>query len=146
MQRWVRLSSMLDTIQLSFLHRPEARPPRLLVACLCAEWCGTCRDYQALLGAEAQGYPDTAFVWIDIEAQSELVGDLDVETFPTLLVLDGAKVLFFGPVLPGVDPLRRLLRALHDHGGQPVPVDEDVVLLAERLNALIGVHSCSESC
>ncbi|MDO4904536.1 MAG: thioredoxin family protein [Lautropia sp.] len=120
--------------------------PELTVACLCAEWCGTCRGYQELLVAEARGFPGTAFVWIDIEAQSGLVGDLDVETFPTLLAQAGGKVLFFGPVLPGGDPLRRLLRALHDHGCQPVPVDDDVVSLAERLNALIGVQSCSESC
>ncbi|MDO5102236.1 MAG: thioredoxin family protein [Lautropia sp.] len=123
------------------IHRPSASQPAWTVACLCAQWCGTCRGYRDMLMAEAATYPDTAFLWVDIEDDSELVGDLDVETFPTLLVMSGASVLFFGPMLPGVDQLRRLLRALLDHRRQPVPVDEDVVLLAERLNALIGVSS-----
>lgn len=134
---------MHDAYRLSFLHRPDdgGQGPALTVACLCAEWCGTCRGYQEVLQAEAQVFGNSAFIWLDVEEHSELLGDLDVETFPTLLVLEGIHVLFFGPMLPGVDPLRRLLRALHDHGPQPVPVDDDVVLLAERLNALIGVHS-----
>lgn len=94
-----------------------------------------------MLVAEAVTYPDTAFLWVDVEDDSELVGDLDIDTFPTLLVMAGASVLFFGPILPGVDHLRRLLRALHAHPGRPVPVDGDVLLLAERLNALMGVSS-----
>jgi thioredoxin 1 len=37
------------------------------------------------------------FVWVDIEDESELVGDLDIEDFPTLLLARGGRVLFFGP-------------------------------------------------
>ncbi|MDO4682241.1 MAG: thioredoxin family protein [Lautropia sp.] len=125
----------------SLIHHPAAGTPSLTVACLCAQWCGTCRGYREMLMAEAGSYPDTAFLWIDVEDDSELVGDLDIETFPCLLVMAHSSVLFFGPMLPGVDHLRRLLRTLHDHRRQPVPVDDDVVLLAERLNALIGVPS-----
>lgn len=117
--------------------------PRLTVACLCADWCGTCRGYQAQLQAEAQRFPDTAFLWLDVEAEAELVGDLDIETFPCLLVQAEGQVLFFGPVLPGIGALERLLRALHEHGQQPVPVDEDVQLLAERLNSMIEVQESS---
>lgn len=131
----------------SFIQYPAGLRPRLTVVCLCAEWCGTCRGYQAQLQAEARRFPDTAFIWLDVEAEAELVGDLDIETFPCLLVLDGEAVLFFGPVLPGIGALERLLRALHEHGRQPVPVGADVLSLAERLNSLIGVQeSCSGSC
>ena len=34
-------------------------------------------------------HPAVRFVWIDIEDEAEVAGDLDVETFPTLLVADG---------------------------------------------------------
>ena len=48
---------------------------------------------------------------------------------------------FFGPVLPGEETLRRLLRALHEPGRPPVQVDAEVASLAAHLNSLIGVQS-----
>jgi thiol-disulfide isomerase/thioredoxin len=109
--------------------------PRWLVTCLCAEWCGTCRDYRAPMQAVAAEFPDHAFAWIDIEDEPELAGDIDIETFPTLLVLEGPKVLFYGPVLPGADGLRRLLRAVEENGPQPTALDDEVLALVERLKA-----------
>ena len=88
----------------------------LHVVCLCAAWCGTCRDYRATFDAAAGRHPTLRFSWIDIEDEAELVGDLDVETFPTLLVADPASVRFFGPLLPQPDHLRRLLASLQADG------------------------------
>ena len=48
------------------------------VACLCAAWCGTCSSYRATFEQLAARHPDKHFVWIDIEDQADLVGDLDV--------------------------------------------------------------------
>ena len=86
--------------------------PPLLVACLCAQWCGTCGAYRpvfetlgAELGAQAQ------FVWVDIEDQADALGDVDVEDFPTLLVARGETLLFFGPLTPQPPTLARLLRS-----------------------------------
>lgn len=62
-----------------------------------------------------------------------MAGDIDIETFPTLLILEGAKVIFYGPVLPGADALKRLLRALHDNGPQPSALDDEVQELVTRL-------------
>ena len=76
-----------------------------------------------------------AFLWVDVEDEAELVGDLDIETFPTLLIQQGTEVLFFGPLLPGADGLRRLLRAIDESGAQPVAADADVQALAGRLLA-----------
>ena len=117
---------------LDYCVEPPASP-RWLVVCLCAEWCGTCRDYRAPLLQVASEFPADAFAWIDIEDEAELAGDIDIETFPTLLVLDGAQVLFYGPVLPGADGLRRLLRALQENGPQPVALDDEVLTLVARL-------------
>lgn len=77
--------------------------------------------------------PEHSFAWIDIEDEAELVGDIDIETFPTLLVLNGPEVLFYGPVLPVEEGLRRLLRALADNGAQPTALDPEVRTLVQRL-------------
>ncbi len=55
--------------------------------------------------------PDLQWHWIDIEEEAELVGDLDVETFPTIVILDAEQVRFAGPLTPQAETLRRLLRA-----------------------------------
>ncbi len=112
---------------------PPPPRPKWLVVCLCAEWCGTCRDYRAPLRTVAAAHPQHAFAWIDIEDEAELAGEVDVETFPTLLVLEGAQVLFYGPVLPGEEGLRRLLRALEENGPQPTKLDPEVESLVQRL-------------
>lgn len=119
---------------LNYCVEPPAEP-RWLVVCLCAEWCGTCRDYRAPLNEVAAEFASDAFAWIDIEDEAELAGDIDIETFPTLLVMDRSQVLFYGPVLPGADGLRRLLRALEENGPQPVALDDEVRELVARLQA-----------
>ena len=79
---------------------------------LCAGWCGVCSEWRAVFDAAMSSHPDDRFAWIDIEDQDELVGDVDIETFPTLLVGSGDRVLFFGPILPSPDLLSRLLASL----------------------------------
>ncbi|MFN3888401.1 MAG: thioredoxin family protein [Aquabacterium sp.] len=83
--------------------------PVLDVVCLCAAWCGTCREYEAAFAELQQGAPGHRYRWIDIEDEAELVGDIDVETFPTLMVAWQGRVLFAGPVLPRVGDAQRLL-------------------------------------
>jgi thioredoxin-like negative regulator of GroEL len=75
----------------------------LIVACLCAAWCGTCASYRAVFEELAARHPDKYFLWVDVEDHADLVGDLDVENFPTLLIQRHAHVAFFGTMLP--DPL-----------------------------------------
>ncbi len=82
---------------------------RLDVVCLCAEWCGTCRDYKAAFAELQAALPGHRYRWIDIEDESDLVGDIDVETFPTLMVAHQGHVLFAGPVLPGLGAAQRLV-------------------------------------
>ena len=83
----------------------------LTVACLCAAWCGTCSSYRATFEQLAARHPDKHFVWIDIEDQADLVGDLDVENFPTLLLQRGDTVAFFGTMLPDGAVADRLVQA-----------------------------------
>ncbi|MES2299054.1 MAG: thioredoxin family protein [Pseudomonadota bacterium] len=88
-----------------------------VVACLCAGWCTTCGAYRASFDALAQRHADKLFVWIDIEDQAEVVGELDVENFPTLLVQRRDTVAFFGTVLPDAGVAEHLLHAMSTQSG-----------------------------
>lgn len=98
-------------------------PIRLL--CLCAGWCNTCTSYRATFDAVAgrlhAEWPELQARWIDIEDEAELVGDLDIETFPTIVVLDGERVRFHGTLTPQAEVLERVVRTAL--GGQ-APVAE----------------------
>ena len=85
-----------------------------LVACLCAAWCDVCRDYRANFDQLAAQYSGCNFVWIDIEDHADLVGDIDVDNFPTLLIQRGPHVTFFGSVQPSVPLAARLIQAQLD--------------------------------
>jgi thioredoxin 1 len=82
-----------------------------VVACLCAAWCDTCNGYRAGFDAWSARHPDKCFVWIDIEDQADIMGDIDVDNFPTLLIQRGNTVAFFGTVQPDHGLAERLLMA-----------------------------------
>lgn len=84
---------------------------RWVVACLCAAWCGTCGSYRATFDELAARQPDKLFVWIDIEDRADVVGELDIENFPTLLIQRQDQVAFFGTVLPDANLAHRLVLA-----------------------------------
>ena len=100
-------------------------PRDWVVVGLCAEWCGTCRDYRPLLAARAAAVPDEFHLWVDIEDDADPLGDLDIETFPTLLVLHRGRPVFFGPVLPQIDVVDRLLQTLRSGGTAESPIAPD---------------------
>jgi thioredoxin 1 len=81
------------------------------VACLCAAWCDVCRQYRPAFEALAARHPDKRFVRIDVEDEADIVGDFDVDNFPTLLIQRGDAVAFFGTVLPDAGQAHRLVQA-----------------------------------
>jgi len=82
------------------------------VFCLCAQWCGTCREYRPIFAQLASQLPDVRFVWVDIESHDDLLGDLDIENFPTLLIADAqGQARFAGTVLPHAETLQRMCQA-----------------------------------
>ena len=99
---------------------PTSDGDAFLVVCLCAQWCGTCRDYRAGFDALADSLADSLaderpafhFRWLDIEDEADALGELDIENFPTLLIRRGPQVLFFGVLMPHLAHLRRLLESL----------------------------------
>ncbi|MES2015006.1 MAG: thioredoxin family protein [Pseudomonadota bacterium] len=117
-------STTLDTDNRATIAQALAGPD-WIVACLCAAWCGTCASYRAVFEDMAARHPDKHFVWIDIEDQADVVGDLDVDNFPTLLIQRHDVVAFFGTVLPDGALAERLLQAQTGQSG------EDLARLAQ---------------
>jgi thioredoxin reductase (NADPH) len=106
-------------------------PPAMLVVGLCAAWCDTCAEFRATFARIAASRPGTLFLWLDIEDDSEIVGDVEVEDFPTLAIFSGANTLHFGASLPQQGVVERLLDALDGAGVIAAP--EAVATLPQRI-------------
>jgi len=126
---------------------PESPPPShperparggWWAVCLCAAWCGTCGIYRPLFDELARAHPDVRFEWVDIEDESDIAGDLDVETFPTLLIADGERALFLGPLLPQAPVLARLLASLQAAAPGSAGPSGEAQQVFERVRAARG--------
>jgi thiol-disulfide isomerase/thioredoxin len=84
----------------------------LEVICLCAAWCGVCREWTPAFEQLAATFPQVRFGWVDVEDEADAMGDLDIETFPTLLIAQGDRARFLGPVQPSLTQVGRLIESL----------------------------------
>lgn len=123
---------------------PAARPPSdktLLVACLCANWCDTCREYQPLFTQLQTRFAGVQFIWIDIEDDADLVDPIEVENFPTLLIATLGKTLFFGTLTPHIETLQRLIQTHLAGDARALPANPDLDGLLHRLwQRVPGTH------
>jgi len=109
----------------------------LLVVCLCAQWCGSCRDYLPLFELEAKSFAGRArFASVDIEDDEDVLGTIDIDTFPTLLIARGDDVVFFGGVTPHAGTLRRLVESALEGGLGAMP-DARLEPLLDRVRAAL---------
>jgi thioredoxin 1 len=113
---------------------PPAPASAVWVACLCADWCGSCRDYRQRFDQVAQSFPQAQFVWIDIEDEADAVDPIEVDNFPTLLVQVDGQVRFFGSITPQLETLQRLIQAQLDSPAS-TPAKPELTALAQRLQA-----------
>lgn len=105
----------------------------VLVACLCAEWCGVCRDYRSVFERVKSRFPQARFIWIDVEDQADLVDPIEVDNFPTLLIAVGDQARFFGTMTPQAETLERLVRDRMADADGPAVAQSDVAELVIRL-------------
>lgn len=87
----------------------------LTIACYCADWCETCKQYHDDFQTLSQQFPNHLFVWIDIEDTPELLDDIDIDNFPTLLIQHRTHHYFFGVMLPHIQHLHRLIQTIQEH-------------------------------
>jgi len=111
------------------IGRAFADPARLVVVALCAAWCDTCTQFRAAYERVAQARPQATFVWLDIEDDAEIAGDIDVENFPTLAIYRNGKPLHFGVSLPHETTVGRLADALADSGTSLADAPDEVARL-----------------
>jgi len=115
---------------------PSSTAP-LWAICLCAEWCGTCRDWHAVMQQLAADHPGMRCDWLDIEDETDLLDTLgiDIETFPTMLLARQDQVLFFGPVPAQADVLGRLVGSLANTTATPPGIPAEASALWRALRA-----------
>jgi thioredoxin 1 len=89
-----------------------ADPQALVVVSLCADWCDTCKQFRSTFENIASARPTTTFLWLDIEDDDAVAGDIDVENFPTLAIYRGVRVLHYGVSLPLEGTVARLVDAM----------------------------------
>lgn len=82
---------------------------RPLLACLCAAWCYVCRDFAPVFERVAAQHLEAVFAWVDVEEDEALGDDLDIENFPTLLLVRDGAVVHLGPVLARAATLEAVL-------------------------------------
>jgi thioredoxin 1 len=103
------------------------------VACLCAAWCGVCRDWQPQFTEQARAHPGLHFAWVDVEDEDETMGEVDIVTFPTLLVARGSQVMYLAPIPPLGNQFTRLLARLQAQQEPDPGVPEGADALFARL-------------
>jgi thioredoxin 1 len=116
------------------MSSPSTHAPNLLIACLCAQWCGTCRDYRTLFEQLQAEFVASRFVWVDVEDEADLVHPIDVQDFPTLLIASDGQARFFGTLTPHLETLRRQAQA-QLNSPSPAHPDAAVRALTQRLLA-----------
>jgi thioredoxin reductase (NADPH) len=84
----------------------------MIVVCLCAAWCDTCTEFRVAFDRIASQRADMRFVWLDIEDDNDICGDIDVENFPTLAIYREGTLLYFGVSLPQEGTVARLVDAM----------------------------------
>jgi thioredoxin 1 len=115
---------------------PDSATRDWQVICLCAEWCGVCREWRGIFAQAAAAHPDVRFAWVDVEDEADAMGDVDIETFPTLLIAQGRHARFLGPVQPTAGHVTRMLMGLHS-GSSSAPALAEADALLSRLDAAV---------
>ena len=107
--------------------------PQWWAVCLCAAWCGVCREWLPLFRELSKQYPHVRFAYVDVEDEDETMGDVDIETFPTLLVARGTQVMYLAPIPPMASKFGPLMARLQAQPNPDPGVPGDADALLERL-------------
>ena len=104
-----------------------------LVVCLCAAWCDTCAEFRDTFTRLSRAHPQAAFVWLDVEDDAALVGDVDIENFPTLAVFRAGAPRFYGVTLPQEGVVARTLSLVLEEKHPVTAVPKEIAGLPAAL-------------
>ena len=105
----------------------------LVVVCLCAAWCDTCTAFRTSFERIAEARPRELFIWLDVEDDSAICGDIDIENFPTLAIYRGDTLLHFGVSLPQEGNIARLIAQYARDGVPAVASPAAITYMASQL-------------
>jgi thioredoxin 1 len=77
--------------------------------------------------------PEAICLWLDIEDDAALCGDIDVENFPTLAIYRGGTLLHYGISLPQERTVARLIDEMAGRSEAMRDAPEPVLALAKTL-------------
>jgi len=106
-----------------------------LVVCLCAAWCDTCAEFRGTFTRLSHAHPQAAFVWLDVEDDAALVGDVDIENFPTLAVFSAGAPRFYGVTLPQEGVVARTLGSVLQEKHPVAAVPKEIADLPAALRS-----------
>jgi thioredoxin reductase (NADPH) len=104
-----------------------------LVVCLCAAWCDTCAEFRDTFARLERAHPGAQFAWLDVEDDAALVGDIDIENFPTLAVFRDSAPLFYGVTLPQEGVVARTLSSVLEETQPVTAVPKEIAGLPAAL-------------
>jgi thioredoxin 1 len=110
-----------------------ARRPASLVVALCAAWCDACRGFRPVFERLAAARSDSLFLWLDVDDDGAVTGDIEIDGFPSLAVFKSGLPVFFGVAEPRERHLTRVLAAMVEGRPRPVSVPEPVAMLPRTL-------------
>jgi hypothetical protein len=87
----------------------------LTVLIVCATWCAVCRDYKSMVEGNLEITP----IWVDVDDFETIADEISIEIFPTIVILDGVDVLFFGSIDAKQSTLLGLVSGVSAHS--PIP-------------------------
>jgi thioredoxin reductase (NADPH) len=124
---------------LAALREKLRQDPAFVVIGLCAAWCRICGEFEDAFDRLAREWPEALFLWLDIEDDSAVVGDIEVENFPTLAIYRDGVPAHFGISLPQEAVVRRVLEALATAERSAAPAaPPEVETLLQRVRELAG--------
>ncbi|AWD32622.1 hypothetical protein CKSOR_00516 [Candidatus Kinetoplastibacterium sorsogonicusi] len=86
-----------------------------MIVCFCASWCSTCIDYKKKLEIFSNSITEYSFIWLDIDDHEHLIGDIEIENFPTILIKKSNKNVFFGTISSNILVLEKMLSTFNEN-------------------------------
>ena len=112
-----------------------------LILILCAAWCGTSTTFKSVANELALLFTNATFIWLDIEDDCTVAGEIDVANFPSIAVFRDGVPVHYGVSLPHQGVVKRLLKALLTNPIQQADVPEEVAELPQKLSSWVHAHA-----